>query len=302
MTCVNPGGPRGGALGRRTLANRVRERRHDNPEPRGPAEEIVIISHSTIFYWWPVWFVGFLMAALTYLDGHLMAIVPGGPSPRGQDRSAGTRAPATSWCSRRRSSCPRTRRPGPRSSRDFTMAASNSPGIIFAITLCLVIVITNIHMRGLWSVIAILAVAFASVLLAVLGWWDAILGALGVIDIHINALGYLSISLFLFAVWAVTFLVYDRRMSTVFSRGQVRVRTAIGGGETTYDTLGMRVEKHTDDVFRHWLLGFGAGDLTVRTAGTNAPHFEIPNVIRVNRKLEMIRRMLQEREVVGGKP
>ena len=28
--------------------------------------EVVIISHSPLFYWWPVWVVGFLMAVLTW--------------------------------------------------------------------------------------------------------------------------------------------------------------------------------------------------------------------------------------------
>ena len=58
------------------------------------------------------------------------------------------------------------------------MAASNGLGMIYAVTLCLVIVITNVHMRGLWSVIA----SWRSprhVLFAVLGWWDPILRASG---------------------------------------------------------------------------------------------------------------------------
>jgi hypothetical protein len=272
-----------------------------SPSLKALPDEIVVIGHSMIFYWWPVWFVGLLMAALTYLDGHLMAIVPQGTVAEGSRSVGGHDDPREVLVLPPGANLPTDRATGAALQPRLRMATSNSLGIIFAVTLCLVIVITNIHMRGLWSVIAIMAVALASVLLAVLGWWDPILGALGVIDIHINALGYLSIALFVFAIWALTFLLYDRRMSTVFSRGQVRVRTAIGGGETTYDTLGMRVEKHTDDVFRHWLLGFGAGDLTVKTAGAHAHQFEIPNVIRINRKLEMIRRLLQEREVVGGK-
>src|SRR4051794_30452389 len=40
--------------------------------------EIKIVSHSNLFYWWPVWFVGFLMALLTWFDGHQMVIVPTG--------------------------------------------------------------------------------------------------------------------------------------------------------------------------------------------------------------------------------
>jgi hypothetical protein len=268
--------------------------------PEVPPKEIVIISHSTIFYWWPVWLVGFLMAAFTYLSGYVMAFVPPGTIAESSRTVDGHDGPRDVLVLPPEKQLPMDHATGAPLQPRLRMAASNNPGIIFAITLCLVIVITNVQMRGLWSVVVILAIALASVGLAALGWWDAILNAIGLIDIHINALGYVSISLFLFAIWALTFLLYDRRMATIFSRGKVRVRTVIGGGETTYDTFGIRVEKHTDDVFRHWLLGFGSGDLTVKTSGTNAAQFEIPNVLFINYKLKLIRRMLLEREVVGG--
>jgi hypothetical protein len=266
-----------------------------------PPKEIVIISHSSIFYWWPVWLVGFLMAAITYLSGHAMAIVPVGTVADSSGTVAGYDGPRDVLVLPPGKQLPMDRATGTPLQPRFRMAVSNNPGVIFAITLCLVIVITNVHMRGLWSVIVILAIALAAVVLAVMGWWDIILRTLGLIDIHINALGYVSISLFLFVIWVLTFLIYDRRMATIFSRGKVRVRTVIGAGETTYDTFGIRVEKHTDDIFRHWLLGFGSGDLTVKTSGTNAAQFEIPNVLFINHKLKMIRRMLLEREVVGGR-
>ena len=41
-------------------------------------EEIRIYGHSNLFYWWPVWALGFLFALLTYIDGHVMAVVPAG--------------------------------------------------------------------------------------------------------------------------------------------------------------------------------------------------------------------------------
>ena len=47
-------------------------------EPSSQDVQFCTDSHSPIFYWWPVWFVGFLMTALTYFDGHQMAIVPVG--------------------------------------------------------------------------------------------------------------------------------------------------------------------------------------------------------------------------------
>jgi hypothetical protein len=39
---------------------------------------VTIIGHSNLFYWWPVWAAGFLMALLSFLDGYSMAIVPTG--------------------------------------------------------------------------------------------------------------------------------------------------------------------------------------------------------------------------------
>src|SRR5215467_7393789 len=38
--------------------------------------QITIVSHSTLFYWWPVWAVGFLLGILSLLWGDRMAIVP----------------------------------------------------------------------------------------------------------------------------------------------------------------------------------------------------------------------------------
>jgi hypothetical protein len=87
----------------------------------------------------------------------------------------------------------------------------------------------------------------------------------------------------------------------IFSRGQLRIRDAIGSCERVFDTFGMAVEKHRYDVFRHWLLGIGSGDLTIKASATNSQQFEVPNVLNANRKLELIQTMLQERQVVGSR-
>src|SRR4051812_40997762 len=44
--------------------------------PPGPPPEIRIVSHSTLFYWWPVWAVGFLMAIMTFLSSNRMVDAP----------------------------------------------------------------------------------------------------------------------------------------------------------------------------------------------------------------------------------
>src|SRR5690349_21835338 len=41
-------------------------------------EELRVYGHNNILYWWPIWALGFLFAALTYADGHVMAVVPEG--------------------------------------------------------------------------------------------------------------------------------------------------------------------------------------------------------------------------------
>jgi hypothetical protein len=101
----------------------------------------------------------------------------------------------------------------------------------------------------------------------------------------------------LFVVWFVNFFVFDRQTYMIFTPGQVRVRLEIGGGETVYDTTGMVVQKERGDLFRHWILGFGSGDLLVRPVAAGQV-LEMPNVLRVGRIQKMIQEMVKERVVV----
>ncbi len=84
-----------------------------NSGPTTSPREIVVISHSPIFYWWPVWFVGFLMAALTYLDGHRMAIVPAGTAAERARTVGGHDEPRDVLVLPPGGDCRRTGRPGP---------------------------------------------------------------------------------------------------------------------------------------------------------------------------------------------
>jgi hypothetical protein len=279
-------------------------------EPQAPStpandqpQQVILYSHSPLFYWWPVWAVGFIMAFLTYVRGYQVAFVPAGtvaktlpaeldPDRQGQDRDvlivpAGESLPAEFESDDLKQ--PRLR-----------MMPSNDPGIVWAVTLCLVIVLSQVPLRGLWSLIVILVLLFSTVLLAILGLWEPIIRTIRIIDIHLTGFSYLSISVFLFVLWLVTFVFFDRQKYMIFTRGQLRVRKAISQGETVYDTRGMVVQRHRDDLFRHLLLGFGSGDLTVRTGGASSQQLELPNVLGISRKLKLIHIMLQEREVVRG--
>jgi hypothetical protein len=181
------------------------------------------------------------------------------------------------------------------------MAVRSGYGVVFVTVLLLVIFITNVPIRGLAAVVVVVTLLFTSIILALAGWWDDILDALGHSHIHINAFGYLALAVPLLLLWAAVVLVFDLQVYMVFAPGQLRVHQDIGAGEVAFDTLGMVVEKRRNDPFRHWLLGFGSGDLIVRTAGANAQQFQMPNILFVGAKVQLIQQMLQQREVVPGR-
>jgi hypothetical protein len=261
--------------------------------------KVVVISHSSLFYWWPVWALGFLMAGLTYLNGYAVAWVPEGTVAERGAHVQGVEGKRDVLIVPAGKSLPADAESGDPETPRFRMVVSNDLGVLWGLVLCLVVVVTNVPLRGLWSLIVIIVVVFGSILLAVLRLWDPVVHAIRVVDIHLTGNSYLAISVFLFAIWLVSFFFFDRLVYMIFTRGQLRVRTAIGQGEKVYDTRGLSVERHRDDLFRHWLLGFGSGDLTVRIGGSNQ-QLNLPNILGIGRKLKLIHTMLQEREVVRG--
>jgi hypothetical protein len=287
---------------------------HVPPPPPPPGTpEIRIISHCTLIYWWPVWAIGFLMALLTLIDGHRMVLVTSDAKAlrnlqvvTGVD--ADSKGPKTETFEgvflKKGHLLPDKPDPQGRledpDSPHLHMAASSSFGVLFATVLLLVIFITNVPLRGLWSVVVIVFIVLMAVIFALADWWTVIFHYLFVLDIRINMAGYLFISGILFVGWLITNLFFDRQIYMVFTHGQLKVCQEIGGGEVSYDTMGMVIEKHRNDLFRHWILGLGSGDLTVKTSGANPQTFEMHNVMFVGRKLHMIEEMQREKAVVRG--
>src|SRR5947208_1853396 len=181
------------------------------------------------------------------------------------------------------------------------ISTNKNLGVLYAVVLLLVIVITNVPLRGMWSVVVIVVVVLLSIIFALAHLWEVIFEYISLLHIYINAGGYLLISLGLFAIWLLTFLFFDQQIYMVFTPGQLKVRTEIGGGEKAYDTTGMTIEKQRSDLFRHWVLGLGSGDLIVNTSGAAVHHFDLPNVLFVGRKVQLIEDMLREKAVVRGR-
>ncbi len=265
-----------------------------NAPDAGPPREVHIVAHSMLFYWWPVWAAGFLLAGLTWLGGYCLAVVPAGTQV--VEGFNGGREALVLPAGAHLPKDPDTGRP-----REPTLrvASRSGYGVVFIVVLLLVVFITNVPIRGLWSVIVVLTVLLMTIILALAGWWDDIFEAAAHSHVYINAFGYMAISVPLLALWLVS-VFFDRRMYMVFAPGQLLVCQDIGSGEVAFDTAGMVVAKRRSDLFRHWLLGFGSGDLVVKTAGAHAQQFEMHNVLFVGSKLQVIQQMLQTREVVSS--
>ena len=273
-------------------------------DPSTPADqrEIRIVSHSNLFYWWPLWAVGFILAALSGLDNHFMAIVPKDTMPLREVKvieRSGTEHDDVDVLYASGKTLPPKHSDTPQKPH-LRMAQSPSYGVLFTIVLLLLIIITNVPLRGLWSLVVIVVIVLLSIILALADWWRPILDALYSLHIYINVAGYVLISATLFAIWLATFYLFDPQIYMVFTPGQLRVRQEIGGGEAAYDTAGMVIQKQRNDLFRHWILGLGSGDLIVNTSGATAHHFDLPNVLFVGYKVRQIEDMLREKAVVQG--
>jgi hypothetical protein len=279
-------------------------------------QNITIYSHSNLMYWWPVWLVCFIMAGVTYAGGNQMAVVPDGTvavsgatvahpdrefpgprdvlvAPKGQHfalapTNDGTKAPAGADPTEAKN------RKAERAS--MTVSGSNGLGVIFAMTIFVVAIVSTLLLRGLLSVIALLLMIGTVITLALFGLWDDIFHFVGGLDIRMNAAGYLCIGIPLFLVWAFVFFVQDRMMFMTFDEGQIRYVMEIGDSAVVMPSEGVMVEKKRSDVFRHWLLGFGTGDLVVRAP--NGREIELPNITNADRKMAIINDFLRHKAIV----
>ena len=278
-------------------------------------DEIRVYSHSPLFYWWPVWLFGFVFSLITLMDNHRMVIVPGDSvlvkEPVGQaevrynvygvpdqDRMERLLKPATP----EEKQVVAQKNPAlPANAEALKIRPHVSPrswmGPAFLIILFMVIIITSVPLRGLWSLVVLIGMVVIALLISLFKWWDDILDAFYGLHVFVNLAGYLLLSTVLFIAWAVATFIFDRRSYIVFTPGQIRVVEQIGSRERTYDTTGMTVEKHRDDWFRHVFLGFGTGDLSVRTAGADRNEILMPNVALIGFKIDPIQQLIRQRQV-----
>ncbi len=168
---------------------------------------------------------------------------------------------------------------------------SSALGLSYVALLLLLVVFTNVRHRGINSVVVLLSVGFVTVLLAWLGWWDDIARLLPYLSVHMNTGFYLVFSSGLLIIWLLMFFVFDRLTYWRIRPGQMTEERLIGGGAESFDTNGMRFQKHSSDLFRS-ILGLGAGDLKATMAGEHGAAIELPNVMFVHRKVHAIEKLI----------
>jgi hypothetical protein len=255
---------------------------------------IKVVSHTGLLYWWPVWLVGFVLSGLTYLDGSRMAIVPEGTKVK----AVGPKAYELTVPDRPGASLVQAEEATARDQNAFPLrvSASRNYGMVYLVVLLLVIFGTNAPMRGLWSVVMILFLFLVTLLLAYFNAWDWILDRLWGLHVEISLAGYLVPSVVLLVLWLVTVFGIDHLRYVLFRAGQFVVRKEIGDARLVYDTTRVTLQKNRSDLLRHWVLGFGAGDLIIQVPN-QGKEILLPNVLFVNRKVQQVADLMKIRPV-----
>ena len=62
--------------------------------------------------------------------------------------------------------------------------------------------------------------------------------------------------------------------------------------DKSYDTDNMILLKRQDDLFRHWVIGLGSGDLHMQTMGGRGVEMNVANVLFVIGKISRIQRLI----------
>ena len=269
-----------------------------SPPKTVPSDPVIrVVSHTGLVYWWPVWLLGFILSGLVFLSGGRLAVVPGGTTVK----AVGDNVYEVTVPGRSGGSLEQAAEATARGETAFRVRASGNRefGVIYIAVLLLVIFGSNVPLRGLWSVVAILAVIVVVGGLAYFDVWGWILDNLWGLHIEISLSGYLVTSVVLLALWCLTVFGLDQLRYIHFTTGQFTVCEGIGDAREVYDMTRVTVRKKRSDLIRHWILGLGAGDLVI-TVPNQSREIVMPDVLFVDRKIRQIAELMKVRPVTAG--
>jgi hypothetical protein len=224
--------------------------------------KVTVIGHSPLFYFWPIWFLGYALGLMTYFELPEMFVRATLENPGGNVGVTEIALTDNEW------------------------------GVTYCIVCMLIMVISNVSMRGWASVVVIVSVLFFTLLFAYLDWWDVILDFFGKQVVYMNSGFYFFFSTIVLIPWLINFFIIDRLDYWVFVPGQAIHKKMVGLGEQTYDISGMAIYKQRDDLFRHWILGLGSGDLRIATSGAARQEITLHNVLFLGKKIDRIQALV----------
>jgi len=249
------------------------------------SKEVKIYGHSNLFYWWPVWLLGFVLAFLSWKDGSRSVIVPQDFSTIHKDANGAVVVVTP-------------RGTAPVEGRLERVSRSKNLGILYVLTLLIVVTITNVPLRGWASAVAVCVILLVYVVFAWQDWWGKVGEWFLLLSIHMNVGFYMFFSLTLLIIWLLVFLVFDRFSYWRVGPGEITHEFAFGK-QVSYTTEGMAFEKVRNDPFRHWIIGLGSGDLVIHPAqkgGAQADDLAIHNVLFVGAKKRRINELIAKHE------
>lgn len=222
---------------------------------RGSVEvvQVIVFGHSALFYWWPLWVAGYVMALLTWWNHDKVVL-----------------GDKTEW-----------------------FHPSRNLGVVFTLLLLLITVVTSTKIKGMKAALIIATMAFCTLLFIHLNWWDSILGWLGQQSISLSFGFYMFYSSLLLITWTISVFVINHLSFWRFRPGQITHEYLGGIVENSYDTDNMTFTlNRQDDFFRHWFIGFASGDLHMQTMGGQGLKLQVENVLFVGAKMLQIQRLI----------
>jgi hypothetical protein len=254
-----------------------------------------VVGHSGLLYWWPVWLVGFLLAGATYIDGTRLAVVPSGTTVEPLDKSRTFKVTVAHPPAEALDEAAST--PAGQEAFPVRISQRKGYGIVYFTVILLVVFASNMALRGVASLLAVLVVVLVVVLFSFMEWWTPILSYLGGLHIQISVAGYLLPSVALLIMWVAAVFLYDPLRYADFTAGQVTLVRDIGDQQEVYDTAMIHVEKEPTNILCNWILGLGSGNILI-TIPARGRQIELTNVLFVDHCMAKITELIKTKAVI----
>jgi hypothetical protein len=223
---------------------------------------IRIYEYSDMVYWWAIWFAALVCIVMTAAFGERFQI------------------------------------------GDKAVQIHPSPwlGIGFLVVMFGTLIFTHLRARGIYAVIMILALAVIGLLVHMIVGWTFVWDLVTLVKVHMNLAYYVVVFAVSFILWVYITFVHARFTYGFVNPGEVGWRSPLTGQVETYRPLNFQVNKRSDDIIVHTILGLkflglGTGDIDVKfdVPGGGSQHHTFRNVWRPEAKIHVMERLIQER-------